>query len=364
MRLTDEQFGAEIQALREVPSEQFAAELDAWAAEGFPSVKQLDRASGAHPPRRSLITKRPVLAAFAGACVIVAAISISVGAYLHERNSGSTPLSASGDGSAGLLSGKVRDESLRPQAPHTSAAAGNAPSQIAAPVPPGSRPRNGRPQIQELSAALGLSTNGDQLQSAADGVVDITSQYHGFVDSSDVHIGGTNGHAFFQLRLPAAHLRDALDDLSGLGRVVTRDEGSANVTGAYVDAGRAYREARARVDSLLAQLDSASSPAEAASLRQQLAVARQQAVAARQALRSVKGRVAYAPVSVQIRADRGDGSWSIGDAAGDAGDVLKAIAGGTLVTLAVLVPLAALLALLWFGAGVFTRRRREATLDH
>ena len=88
-----------------------------------------------------------------------------------------------------------------------------------------------------------------------------------------------------------------------------RDEGSTNVTGAYVDTGKAFREARAKVDSLLAQLRTAD-PSEAAAIRQQLVPARQQLGAARAALRGMKQRVTYAPVSVQIRAD-GDGSWSI-----------------------------------------------------
>jgi hypothetical protein len=190
-------------------------------------------------------------------------------------------------------------------------------------------------------------------------VVDVTSRYDGFVDSSDVHVGGRQSHASFSLRIPAAHLRDALDDLSGLGRVTLRDEGSTNVTGAYVDAGKAYRDARSKVDSLLMQLRSASTPSEAATIRQQLVGARQELAAARAALRGVKGPVAYAPVSVQIRAG-GDGSWSIGDAADDAVGVLEAIAGALLITLAVLVPLAALLAL---GTRELGRRRREAYLD-
>jgi hypothetical protein len=231
------------------------------------------------------------------------------------------------------------------------------------PAPPnGARPRNGRTQIQELAAALGLSTDAGKLQGAADGVVQVTDRYTGFVDSSDVHVGGSNGHAFFSLRIPAAHLRDALDDLSDLGRVVSRDEGSANVTGAYVDAGKAFRQARDKVDSLLARLGSAATPSEAAAIREQLVGARQELAAARAALRGVKGRVAYAPVSVQIRAD-GDGNWSVGDAADDAVGILEAIAGAALITLAVLVPLAALLALGWFGAREFSRRRREAFLD-
>jgi Domain of unknown function (DUF4349) len=361
MRLTDEQIGAELRALRDVPSEQFAAELDAWAAAGFPSLKQLDRQIKPRPRIRTLIARRPVLAALSGAAVIVIVVGISVAAYLHEGNR-TELFSGSGNGSGGVLSGKVQNESLRNSSTADASGRGLAGPSVAS-APPGSRPRNGRSQIQELSASLGLATDADKIQGAADGVVDVTDRYHGFVDSSDVHVGGRQSHASFSLRIPAVHLRDALDEISSLGRVTLRDEGSTNVTGAYVDAGKAYREARTKVDSLLAQLDSASTPSEAAAIRQQLIPARQELVAAREALRATKQRVTYAPVSVQIRADGGDGSWSIGDAADDAGDILKAIAGGTLVTLAVLIPLAALLALGWFGAREFSRRRRDAALD-
>lgn len=359
MRLSDEQIGAELRALREVPSEQFAAELDAWAAEDFPSLKQLDEARKPRVSLKTLVSRRPVLAAMAASAVIVTVVGISVAAYLKEHNT-TTPFSGSGDNfSAVPESGELRDQSLS-QSRTAGASAG---VQAASPAPPtASRPRNGRAQIQELSAALGLSTDANKLQEAADGLVEVTNRYDGFVDSSDVHTGGSNAHAFFSLRIPAAHLRDALDDLSSLGRVTVRDEGSANVTGAYVDAGKAYREARAKVDSLLEDLQNASNPSEAAAIRQQLISARQEFAAARAALRGIKGPVTYAPVSVQIRS-AGDSSWSIGDAADDAVGVLEAIAGATLITLAVLVPLAALLALGWLGARELSRRRREAALD-
>jgi hypothetical protein len=360
MRLTDEQIGAELYALRETPSEDFAATLDRRATAGFPATKAKE---GDRELSWRLLA--PVLAGLAAVAVVAVVISSS-----RETGGSDSGIPESRSGTQTLNSAGIRDgtASLRAQQQTRSGAAatsaGDTLSTIAPATVPqnGARPRNGRPQVQELSAALGLSTDSSKLQGAADGVVDVTSRYDGFVDSSDVHVGGSNGHAFFTLRVPAAHLRDALDDLSGLGRVVSRDEGSANVTGAYVDAGKAYRQAQAKVNSLLAQLRSAG-PTEAAAIRQQLITARQELAAARTALRGVKGRVTYAPVTVQIRADSGDGSWSIGDAADDAVGVLESIAGATLITLAVLLPLAALLAFGWLGAREFSRRRREAFLD-
>jgi hypothetical protein len=353
MRLTDDQLGAELTALRETPSESFAAELDAWAAEGFPSVKQLA------PTRRrfGLVMRRPVLAAAAAGLVVVAVIAVSVASYLHGNHgtdSGAEALSAGQQ-----LSG-LRDQSLevRPQS-------GSAAASTVAPAPvrsPASRPRNDRLQVQERAAQLGLATDADKVQDAADGVVDVTGRYDGFVDSSNVHTGGSHGRASFELRIPSQHVQDALSDLSDLGRVTLLDQASNNVTGTYVDAGKAYRDARANVESLLADLNAASSPSEVASIKQQLVVAREQLAAARAGLRGLKQRVAYTPVTVEIAA-QGDGSWSIGDAAHDAVNVLEALAGAALVALAVLVPLAALIALGWYGTRELNRRRREATLD-
>jgi hypothetical protein len=347
MRLTDEQIRAELTALRETPSEQFAAELDAWAAEGFPAVKDLktseSRLAPSFWPRR-----RPLLAAAACAVLVITVAAAGVAGYLGGRNNDTvTPLSSIRDESSNKLSAK----------PSTGAAA--APDVFLQQASP---PRNNRTQIQELSASLGLSTDADKIQEAADGVVQVAGRYEGFVDSSNVHVGGSDGHARFTLRIPAAHLRDALDDLSDLGRVTLRDEGSANVTGAYVDAGKSYRDARAKVDSLLEELGNASSPSEADAIRQQLETARQELAASRAALGGVKQRVTYAPVSVEITA-QGDGNWSIGDAADDAVGVLEAIGGAALITLAVLVPLGVLSALAWFGAQALQRRRRESSLD-
>jgi Domain of unknown function (DUF4349) len=356
MRLTEEQIAAELLALRPTPRQAFAEELDRRAQAGFPAVARPEATR--KPARRGGLGWKPlvpVLAALAAIGIVVAVAGNSNNPQLLEQHGG-------GAGNADLAAPQQAPSTA---APKTGAGAAGtveaAPPFEPAPTNP-AQPRNGRAQVQELSASLGLTTAESKVQEAADGVVDVANRYDGFVDSSDVHVGGARGHAFFTLRIPATHLREALDDLSDLGKVVSRDEGSSNVTGAYVDAGKSFREARAKVDSLLEDLRNASSPSEAAAIRQQLVAARQELGASRDALRGVKQRVTYAPVSVQIRAGD-DGNWSIGDAADDAVNVLQAIAGGALITLAVLVPLSLLLVLGWLGARELQRRRREASLD-
>jgi hypothetical protein len=354
MRLSDERIDAELRALRPTPRPGFAEALDRRAEAGFPAGVREPDGKRRRKARWSWRPLAPALGALALAGVVVTVV---------VANSDNADVPSTIDDNSAKLA--APQEAPSTAAPLGSEAAGSSVEAVppVAPAPPaGTAPRNGRPQVQELSASLGLTTAESQVQEAADGVVEITGRYDGFVDSSDVHVGGPDSRALFSLRIPATDLREALEDLSGLGKVVSRDEGSTNVTGAYVDAGKSFRDARAKVDSLLEDLRNASSPTEAAAIRQQLETARQQLAASRAALRGVKQRVAYAPVNVQIQAADA-GSWSIGDAADDAVDVLRAIGGGLLVTLAVLLPLSALLALGWLGARELGRRRREATLD-
>jgi hypothetical protein len=345
MRLTDEQIGAELVALREMPDESFAESLDRRVRAGFPAERAVKVTRDVRW-RRLL----PALGALAAVAVVVVVIS-----------NNSKPELASND-------------AVKRAAPSETVAPGSG-SQISKPglagnaVPPAttlpqtaSRPRNIRPQVDERSASLGLSTDADKLQDAADGVIQVTGRYDGFVDSSTVHAAGDRGHASFALRIPTAHLNDAMTDLSDLGHVTSSDTGSTNVTGSYADAVKAYRDAQAKVDSLLQDLQNATSPSEAVSIQQQLVVAREQLAAARAALRGIKQHVALTPVNVQITA-QGDGSWTIGDAADDAVGVLEAIGGATLIALAVLVPLGALIALGWLGTRELRRRQREAPLD-
>jgi uncharacterized protein DUF4349 len=347
MKLTDEQIATELTALRESPSEDFAARLDRRVAAGFPAANKVKAG-------RELTWGRllPALGAVAALAVTVVVISSSGGGRednaTHFASHGG-PAPAAGTDAFGQ--GKEAPQGTRD-------IAGSLPS---TPQASSSRPRIGREQVQERTAQIGLATDPDEIQSAAGGVVDVTDRYDGIVDSSNVHTGGARGRASYELRIPTQHLQDALSDFSDLGRVTLLNQGSSNVTGAYVDAGKAYADARANVDDLREQLRNTSSPSEAAAIRAQLDAARQQLAAARAALRGIKGRVAYTPVSVEITA-QDDGSWSIGDAADDAVGVIEAIAGALLITLAVLVPLAALVSLGWLGAREFNRRRREATL--
>ena len=340
MRLTDEQIGAELHTLRETPEAEFAAKLDRRVAAGFPGETRVKQG-------RVLTWGRlvPILGALAAVAVVAVVISNNQETGLYS----------------GVADQAAPSKTVAPTGGDQFRSDQQASGTAAALVPQSSRPRNDRTQVLERTAQVGLATDADKLQDAADGVIQVTDRYDGIVDSSAVHVGGSHGHASFALRIPTAHLNDAMSDLSDLGHVTSSDIGSTNVTGSYADAVKAYRDAQARVNSLLADLRSAAT-SEAPSIQQQLAMAREQLAAARAALRGFKQHIALTPVNVQITA-QGDGNWSIGDAADDAVGVLVAIGGATLIALAILVPLGALIALGWLGTRELRRRRREAPLD-
>jgi hypothetical protein len=379
MRLTDEQIGAELRALRPTPRDAFAEKLDRMAEAGFPDTRlkpdsTQGRADRSRP--RSLASRAGMPVGIGGwswgrlgpALGVLAVAGVLFVVLTNGGNGG--PASGGGAGNVDLVAPQQGPSTAAPSA--GAGSAGSTAGKLASPetalpptqpVPPTGRPHNGKPQVQEQTASLGLSTDPDKLQDAADGVVQVTQRYDGFVDFSSVHAGGSRGHASFSLRIPTAHLDDAMADLSDLGHVTSSDLGTTNVTGAYADAGKAYEQARAKVNSLLEDLRNATTPSDRAAIKRQLVAAREQLTAARAALRGLKQRVALTPVSVEISAS-GDGSgWTIGDAADDAVSVLEAIGGALLIGLAVLVPLAALLTLGWLGARELRRRRLEAPLD-
>ena len=88
-------------------------------------------------------------------------------------------------------------------------------------------------------------------------------------------------------------------------------------------------------------------------------------------LAAARQRVSLVPVSVAISADSAiakedkdeDSGWSVSDALHDAGDVLTVMAGIALVSLAVLVPLALVGLLVFWGVTRLRRHQREAVLD-
>jgi hypothetical protein len=216
----------------------------------------------------------------------------------------------------------------------------------------------------ERAAQITLSTDEDEVPDVADGVIEVSDRYDGIVISSQVSESAEgSSSARIELAIPAESLSDALADLSELADVSSRNEGMLDITEPFVSARERLADARTELDSLLTQLAEADTPRETRSIRARMEIVRGEIAAARAELENISRRARYANVSVSVRGDGGNGGWSLGDAADDALDVLRTIAGVALVSAAVLLPLALLgLIALLVGRGV-ARRRRERALD-
>src|SRR4051812_38148110 len=202
MRLSDEQIGAELRALRPTPREGFIAKLDEQIA-ALPTQPESPRWSSAFrtdaPARRRPMQWKRLIPAFAALAVAVTVIAVALSNRDFENQSPTSP----GDQSKPSLGagGAAPQKSVAPTA--------------AQPVPPipNEQLKPGRERVQERSASLGLSTDPSKVQDVSDGVVDVTDRYDGIVASSQVSTGGGNGRASFDLRIPTQNLQAALADL-------------------------------------------------------------------------------------------------------------------------------------------------------
>ena len=175
---------------------------------------------------------------------------------------------------------------------------------------------------------LALSTSPDRFRGAADDVLDVVRDHRGFVVRSNVSGGDPDlarsqlGHASFKLRIPARELPAALGDLSDLGHVVSRTDGTEDITSRFVSAQKRIAALEKTRQSLLRQLADAVTVVEQESIRRRLAIVEAQLSAAQDDLGAAQQRVNLVPVSVTIDADRGlggdgdGGGWSLGDAVG------------------------------------------------
>lgn len=373
MTPTDEQIINELRELRPEVSERFAAELDAWAAEGFPARKQAParRTTSALGDRIRAIRTRPMLPALAGAATVLLVLTVTVagirgvgsggddaggGTAIQSEEDAETSTNAPGAASGAPERAASGDESA-PE-PSLRGEPMTVPPTSVPPVRPSDRElKPGQERVQEQSASMTLSTEPDEVAEVADEVVDVVDRYEGIVVSSNVGSADGKGRASFDLRIPTANLQAALADLSDLASVSSRNEGVLDITAPFVSAEERFQDAKAEVDALLEALGEADSATEIASIREQLALARPELAAARAELGALKQRADFSVLSLTVTG-AGDG-----DALDDALSVLEDLAGAGLVALAVIVPLGAIAALGWFGLNALRRRRREKALD-
>ncbi len=391
----------ELRSERSAPDAQFATRLDERATEGFRSQGGADGIAGARPfdrvrNRLAAVPARRLIAPVGAAATLLVAVGValSVSDQLGGKSgtpqavpvqpqtvqsSGTASPGVSADGSTGTAAGGADSggatESLRPRPTVRAAQAGKAEVPLA-----------GAPNRKVAkNADLVLSAEPNDVRSVGDGVFKVVDRYHGFVVRSHVTSGrpqpgpipledravrsGALPSGTFELRIPAGSLQAALGDLSQLAHVTSRTEGTIDITNRFNSADQQVSDLEDQRDALLRALATAFTVEEQDSINARLHIVENQLDAARHDLAKVQQRIHLVPVTVEILAQKGvdnaggGGSWGIGDALHDAGRVLVVIGGVLLISLAVMGPIALLVALGWLGSRAFLRLRRERALD-
>jgi hypothetical protein len=331
----------------EIPP-QFARDLDTRVQAGFAGPRSARRRLSI--PRVSRRTLMPALGAAASLLVaLVVVASLSSGGEDMQPAPQNAPAPARG-GTAESLATSATGDAVAPDDESA--------------VAPGAARR------VERQASVVLTAPAGEVPEVSDGVIRATDEVGGIVASSSVSTGddGRAG-ASFQLRVPTRRLDDALARLSKLGHVRSRTQSSQDVTASFVSARERLDEALAERKGLLRQLAGANTQNETASIRERLRIVRAEISSARASLRRLRVRTDYSVVSVSVVTDgeggaaTGGGNWTPEDAARDAVRVLEVLAGATLVSLAVLRPLALLGLFVAAGARTARRRGRERALS-
>ncbi|HEX5909141.1 MAG TPA: DUF4349 domain-containing protein [Thermoleophilaceae bacterium] len=294
------------------------------------------------------ISRRKLMPALAVATCAVVAVSV-VGLNRDER---------------------AQDTGMSAPASGGGAAAEQAPDATVAPSP---EPRTdldfapGRERRIERSARMSLVAPEDRLEKVGQGIVDVAERYRGYVLSSSLGTGEDEGGGTYELRVPAADLRDALRDLGRLGTVRSQSQNGQDVTAGYVSAADRLQSARAERRSLLRRLERSGSDTQTEALRRRLELNALRVSAARNQVRELRTRTDYAAVSVTL-SSRDDGTVTGGNGDGLGGaldDALGSLSDSVELlvrALGVGIPIGVLALLAWIAARTLRRRRREAIL--
>ncbi len=366
----------ELRDARPEPNDDFTAELDDRAARGFPADGP-SRSSFADRVREWLAGVQPlrVLAPAGAVATVVLVASVAV-IQSGGGEDATTPVVSSQESTvpeADRQAATAGDAAVEAPLPESGAAGGTAqgldafdettvPEQSAGADRNRIAPSSGREV--ESSASLSLSTDEDEFEEVADGVVGITDRYRGFVLSSEESAFGDRSRASFELEIPSQKLQVALADLSELAHVESRTEDSLDITAPTVTARQQLTDARAEVESLLGQLAEADTPKETEAIRFRLDIARADAARAKAEFQKLARRANYANVSVTVvSGGGGDGDWGAGDAVEDIGDALSTVGGVALIAAVILLPFALVIAVFTFAWRRSVRRGRERVLD-
>jgi hypothetical protein len=217
--------------------------------------------------------------------------------------------------------------------------------------------------VQQLAASVTLSSSPGEVQSLADRVTRVAVSDGGFVQSAQVHQQAQgSSEATLDLKVPSAQLSSALAALGRLAPVRAENQSLQDITSEYDAARRNLADAVAERRALLQALAKAVTQAQVESLRQQLALAGGAITRAQSALRAVSRQGSTSALEVTVVGDARAQGLTLHQGLHDAGRVLTVALVVLLIGAAVIVPLAAICAILLLGGRAWRRHLRERTL--
>jgi hypothetical protein len=383
----------------QVPTE-FACAMDARVERRFapaPPPAPARAAASARSARRrwrGSVLWQSMGALTAGVALIVAIVLVTGGAHLGGGSSASSSSGAAlspsfassgaaavtstaapsrASAAASAKSAASATSSASPTAAATATPSTTTPSTAtpsAVTAPPLQPPTSGRKIVQ--SAQLNLTASPNRIDAVAQQVYDVVGQVNGIVNSSTITQGGPNGYASFQLSVPSASLGQTMTRLSSLNyaQVVSSTNNTQDITDQYNATTTALADARALRTSLLKQLANAVTTEQVNSLTAQIHDAEASISSDLATLGKLNQQVNFSQLQLLINARpvptpvaHKSGGFGIGRASHDAGRVLTVAAGGALIAIAALIPIALVVALAWWVGAAIRRRRREQALD-
>jgi len=340
---------------------EFARSMDDMVERRFASRPEPE---GQRKLRRPLVWQS-MGALAAGVALIVAIVVVAGGGGSGSSSTSSSYSSIAASAGTSSTAGSGASSAAVP--PSQAAAAPSASSSPAAPtVTP---PTSGRKVVQ--SAQLSLDAAPSRIDDVAQEIYNVVGQVNGVVNSSTVTQGGPGGYASFQLSVPSTSLPQTMSRLSQLNyaQVVSSTNNTQDITDQYNATTRALADARALRTSLLKQLANASTTEQVDSINAQIHDAEASISSDEATLAKLNRQVNLSQLQVTINAHTPPtpishgGGFGIGRAAHDSGRVLTVVAGGALIALAALTPIALLVALAWWVGAAARRRRRDQALD-
>jgi Domain of unknown function (DUF4349) len=366
-------------ATRPEPQAEFVSSLDARVHSRFARVDEAEPKGARADFRRWFGPVAGLAATLAAVAVVVLALN-SGGSQVALKAATSPAASSSSAGAASTSAASgVPHRNAKPAIPlapdkqatygaaastaTSSAAVPNSGKVIAAPLP------NGRKIVQ--SSQLALSAPASHIDDVAQEVFRVIGDENGVVNSSTV-TASASGYAQFRLSVPSSALQATMTSLSELkyASVSSRTDATQDVNGQYLSDQRQLADDRALRTSLLKQLANATTQAQIDSLNAQIRDAEASIRRDESTLNGLNHRINFSQIAVTVNtaspvpvAHKSTGSFTLGKAAHDAGRVLTVAAGVALIALAALLPIALIVALIWWIWSALRRRRREQALD-